>query len=350
MTADSVWRRFLQSVGNHRFPPPRVAGPAQARAVREALSAFLARNEDRFRRLFLYGEALAPVDAERLWVQVLAAAGYVKEVFGVAIRPCVRVFFLDDLFIATDLLARNDAEQVPPLTLEEVFLVRSMDIRKGDHVLELCLGSGVNALTAIRRRASRAVGVDKSPRALAFVAVNAAVNRSQQHRDVFLETFRGDLFEPIAGDDRFDLIIANPPFELAPPDNLNRRRGVDGLDVVRALLPGVPERLRPGGRFEMYTWSPGGEAWERATELTLAAFPGFSVEVRRVDGLTLESRIAAFRDHPGYAAWRSRLALQRVTHFWGIHIRAHRDGPPGLVRIDAMPEIYACDKTLARWE
>lgn len=331
MTADSVWRRFLRSVGVHRFQPPRVAGHAQARAVREALTAFLDRSEDRFRRLFLHGEALAPENDERLWMHVLAAAGYVKEVFGIAIWPCVRVFFFDGLFIATDRLTRDDEDQVFSLMMEQVFFVRSMVVRKGDHVLDLCLGSGVNALTAVRRGAARVVGVDTSARALAFAAVNAAVNRSREHRDVFLETMRGNLFEPIIGGDRFDLIVANPPFELTPPEarHLHQPRGgVDGLGIVRALLPRIPERLSPEGRFEMYTRSPGGEAWERVTELVHATFPEFCIEVRRVDGLPLDSRIAHFRDHPGYAAWRSRLALQRVSHVWGVHIRAHRGGPP----------------------
>jgi len=110
---DGVWRRFLRSVGVVRqFPPPRVEGDAQARAVRGALEAFLARDEDRFRRLFLGGEPLVLADAERPWMEVLVAAGYVTTILAGAVRPCVRVFFLDELFIATDLLAHHDEDQV----------------------------------------------------------------------------------------------------------------------------------------------------------------------------------------------------------------------------------------------
>ena len=52
--------------------------------------------------------------------------------------------------------------------LEQAFLVRTLDVRKGDRVLELCLGSGVNAISAARRGAARVIGVDS----LAFVSID----------------------------------------------------------------------------------------------------------------------------------------------------------------------------------
>src|SRR5579871_116703 len=264
-----------------RFPPPRIADAAQAHAVHGALAAFLARDEDRFRRLFLAEEPLVPEGAERSWIKILAAAGYVKATPEGALQACVRVSFLGELLIATDLLARHYEDQVCPLTFEQVFLVRSMEVRQGDHVLELCLGSGVNALAAARRGAARVVGVDISERALAFATANAAVNLPRERGYAPLETLRGSLFEPLAAEDRFDLILVNPPFEPVPPGAryfLHSHGGEDGLDIVRALLPGVPQRLRPGGRFEMYTWTPCGPTTEWVTDLVLAALPGFRVE------------------------------------------------------------------------
>jgi SAM-dependent methyltransferase len=354
MMNGGVWRRLLRSVGIiRRFPPPRIGDDTQARAVIEALDAFLALDEDRFDKLFIDGKPLAIKGAERPLMEVLAAAGYVKPVVASVFRPCVRVFLLDENLIATDLITQDDEDQVFSLMLEQIFLVRSMDVRKGDHVLELCLGSGVNALAAARRGAARVVGVDINKRALAFSAANAAVNLSRERGDPSLETLHGSLFEPLAPSDTFDLILVNPPFELVPPDTkyfLHSHGGEDGLDVIRAFLPGVQEQLRPGGRFEMFTWTPGDETSERVTDLVLAAFPGFRVEVRRVDGLPLEVRLGTFRDRPGYAEWRDRLTAQGLTHVWGVHIRAHRNGPAGLARIDATEEVRLCNETLANWE
>jgi SAM-dependent methyltransferase len=354
MMSDAVWQRLLRSVGIvRRFPPPRIENDAQARAVLGALGTLLVQDADRFDTLFLDGKPLVLKDAERPSVQVLAVAGYVKAVVADVIRPCVRVFLLDDCLIATDLLTHDDEDQVFSLMLEQIFLVRSMDVRKGDHVLELCLGSGVNALAAARRGAARIVGVDISERALAFATANAAINLSRERGEPPLETLRGNLFEPLTAGDRFDLILVNPPFELVPPNTryfLHSHGGEDGLDVVRALLPGVPKRLRSGGRFEMFTWSPGDEGSELVSDLVLAAFPGFRIELRRVDGLPLEERLNTFRDRPGYTEWRDRLASQGLTHVWGVHVRAHRDGPAGLMRIDATDEVRECKVTLSEWE
>ncbi len=337
-----------------RFPPPRIESDTQARAVRRALKAFLAHDEDRFCRFFQGGQPLVPKQAERSWMQVLAAAGYVKVTLARDVRPCVRVFFLgerDELLIATDLLTHHEEDQVFSLMLEQVFFVRTMDVRTGDHVLELCLGSGVNALAAARRGAARVVGIDVSERALAFAAANAAVNLSRKRGDPPLETLRGNLFEPLAAKDRFDLILVNPPFEPVPPGTryfFHSHGGEDGLDVVRAVLPGVRQRLRPGGRFEMYTCTLSDEKSEWATDLVLAELPGFRVEVRRINWVPLEACLATFRDRPGYTAWRARL-VARGAHVWGVHIRAFRDGPAGLARIDATNDIRACDATLSRW-
>jgi len=350
---ERIWRSIRRAAPEtRRFPPPRVDGEEQGRRVHAALAAFLAHDESRFRDLFLASKAIVPDAAERSWLEDLAAAGYVLPARGGAVAPCVRVFFLDELFIATDLLAHDDEDQVFSLMLEQVFLTRTMDVRQGDDVLELCLGSGVNAIAAARRGAARAMGVDVSPRALAFAQANAAVNLSRARGDVPLETLHGSLFEVVAHDDRFDLVLVNPPFELVPPGTryfLHSHGGEDGLDVVRALLPGVRARLKPGGRFEMYTWTPGDEGSERVTDLVLAAFPGYRIEVRRVDGLPLQARIERFRDNPRYGPWLDRLVRQGITHVWGVDIRALPDGPPGLVRIDAMDDVRACEDLLARW-
>jgi SAM-dependent methyltransferase len=319
--------------------------------VRSALDAFLAHDENRFRSLFLKAAPLKLDDVERPWMETLAAAGYVQATSTGAFRPCLRVFFLDDLFIATDLLAHDDEDQVFSLMLEQVFLVRSMDVRGRPYPGAVSRFRRERDAAA-RRGAARVVGVDINPRALVFAATNAAVNLSRERGEPPLERLRGNLFAPLPAEDRFDFIVVNPPFEPVPPDTgyfLHSHGGEDGLDVVRTLLPAVQDWLRPAGRFEMYTGTLGDTDSERASELVVAAFPGFCVEVRRVDRFPLEEVIARYVDRPGYAGWRARLTAQGLTYVWGIHVRVHREGPPGLMLIDAAAELRACDAVVARW-
>jgi methylase of polypeptide subunit release factors len=353
MMLERAWQWLLRaSAVEQRFPPPRIVDAVQARAVHEALKSLLDRNEDRFRSLFLKAQPLKPDDTERPWMEALAAAGYVQPGAGGAFRPCVRVFFLDGLLIATDLLAHQDEDQVFSLMLEQVFLVRSMDVRKGEHVLELCLGSGVNAIAASHCGAARVVGVDINPRALAFAAANAAVNLSRERGEAPVEMLQGNLFDPLSPDDRFDLVLVNPPFEPVPPDTeyfLHSHGGEDGLDVVRIILPQVQKWLHPGGRFEMYTGALGDDHTERASDLAVAAFPGFCVEVRLVDRFPLEEVFDRYVDRPGHAGWRRRLTDQGLTYVWGVHVRAHQNAAPGLVFVDSAAEISGCDTLVTRW-
>jgi hypothetical protein len=99
----------------------------------------------------------------------------------------------------------------------------------------------------------------------------------------------------------------------------------------------------------MYTWTLSDEKLEWATALVLAAFPDHRVEVRRAEWAPLEVCFTKFRDRPSFAAWRDRLISQGATSVWGVDIRALPDGPAGLVRIDAVDEVRACNVTVAQW-
>jgi len=75
--------------------------------------------------------------------------------------------------------------------------------------LDVGCGCGALALAAAQRGARRAVGVDVNARAVALARFNAALNGFAAD---FLE---GDLLAPVRGE-RFDLILAQPPFVAHP--------------------------------------------------------------------------------------------------------------------------------------
>jgi hypothetical protein len=113
--------------------------------------------------------------------------------------------------------------------------------------LDLCTGSGIQALMASRHSA-RVLAVDINPRAARCTRFNAEISGSNN-----VDVVVGDLFEPINGE-RFDLITANPPFVPSPLDNLRfRDGGPSGEDVQKRIIAGLPAHLAPGGFAQIVT-------------------------------------------------------------------------------------------------
>ena len=114
-------------------------------------------------------------------------------------------------------------------------------------VLDLCTGSGALAVTAAKAGAGEVVAADVSRRALLTVRCNAALN------GVRIRTVRGDLFDAV-GDDRFDVIVSNPPYVPDASGELptgGARRAWDAGSDGRAFLDRVcgdaADHLLPGG-------------------------------------------------------------------------------------------------------
>jgi ribosomal protein L3 glutamine methyltransferase len=121
-------------------------------------------------------------------------------------------------------------------------------------VLDLCTGSGCLAIIAAQRFPAAAVhAADISADALAVARINIAV-RGLESR---ITLFQGDLYRPL-GQNRYDLILANPPYVDAaamatlPPEYRHEPEmalagGVDGLDIVRRILSGAAMHLTAPG-------------------------------------------------------------------------------------------------------
>ncbi|CAE7353336.1 prmB [Symbiodinium natans] len=118
----------------------------------------------------------------------------------------------------------------------------------GLRVLDLCTGSGIAALHALRCGAQEVVAVDISPRAAEIAKVNGFINGL----DSKLTIHQGDLFEGIGEvHGVFDLMVANPPFVAVPASasaSLYVDGGSDGLAVTRRLVAGACERLEKASR------------------------------------------------------------------------------------------------------
>lgn len=125
--------------------------------------------------------------------------------------------------------------------------LRHEDLGRTARVLDLCAGSGALSVAAARMGAADVTAVDTSRRAVLSTWVNTRV------RGLFTRVRRGDLFEPVRGE-RFDVIVANPPYvpsahDVLPTGGAARcwDAGIDGRGVLDRICVEAPARLAPGG-------------------------------------------------------------------------------------------------------
>jgi protein-L-isoaspartate O-methyltransferase len=321
--------------------------PAQ---LRDELEAFYQRDHDRYREIFLSARSLLIRAPERDAFELFERAGLVRRRVQDAYAPCVRLFPLEGAFIATDLPTQREEDQVFSLMLEQLYIVSQMGVRAGDRALELCVGSGVNAVF-LSDVAQHVTAVDISPRALEFARFNLALNVAL-NPGTEVNLLQGSLFEPLGAEEQFDYILVNPPFELVPPAAQHFHHshgGEDGLDVVRRILADVGKHIAPGGRMELFTWSPGDEQHAVVVDLLRAAFPTGRIEVHRVETHPLDNRIRQFRGTSGFAEWRKRLLAAGHTHVLDVFVRIDAGGPAETVVLEQPKVIAEATAILEEW-
>ena len=165
----------------------------------------------------------------------------------------VDLFCVDGLYIATDhrymLLAEDQLSEDPVMYVgaDSQGLVYSAPRYPVQQLLDLCCGGGIQGLVA-SRYAQQVTAVDLNPRAIRFARFNAQLN------DIRNIQFRlGSLYEPIKGQ-RFDTILANPPFVPSPSNDLGfRDGGATGEDILAAIIEGSAAHLTPNGHVFIVT-------------------------------------------------------------------------------------------------
>jgi len=119
-------------------------------------------------------------------------------------------------------------------------LIEAVSISKGDRVLEVGCGSGILALHCAKAGAA-VIASDISADAARCTRANANRNGLK------LEVRVGNLLEGI--EDRFDLIVFNPPYlPKGAPDDRRWTGGESGIELAIAFLEQCRERLSDRGR------------------------------------------------------------------------------------------------------
>jgi SAM-dependent methyltransferase len=220
-----------------------------------AISAWLVNADPRLElliRAFYLGEAVEMRQAEKIIPEKVLRDFLESRLLtrdGERLRPACMLTHFGELIIACDFRRRMETGAVADLVIgvnaTTRLLARCGILRSGSKVLDLGTGCGTLALVAAPFAAS-VVGTDVNRRALSFAEFNRALNGLSNVSFLF-----GDRFEPVAGK-RFDLIISNPPFFLAPVSGLlycDNSMELDGF--VESLARGAPQFLEEGGVFQM---------------------------------------------------------------------------------------------------
>ena len=202
-------------------------------------------------RLFYLGETVAMSQGERLIPQEilyrLLTSGLLER-DGERLQPACMLTHFGELIFASDSWRRAEAcaaDLVLGVNPTTQLLAGCSMLRPGESALDIGTGCGTLALAAAAS-ASSVIGTDINRRALNFSGINAALNGASNV--LFLQ---GDRFEPVAGR-RFDSIICNPPFFLAPVSGLlycDNSLELDGF--VESLARSAPQFLEVNGVFQM---------------------------------------------------------------------------------------------------
>lgn len=187
-----------------------------------------------------------PLDEQRL----LARAGLLS-LGGGKVKARLRLDCVGPLWLLADrrfhgtdrgALRLPPGDMVYPPGSDSTLLAGVVARLRGERVLDLCTGSGVQGLIAAPS-AAEVVGVDISMRAVALASINARLNRIGN-----FTSRQGDLFAPVRGE-TFDLVIANPPFVPGPRRGPSYHSGGPRGDrVLRRIVAGLPRHLRRHGR------------------------------------------------------------------------------------------------------
>lgn len=169
------------------------------------------------------------------------------------------------------LIPRQDTEILAERCIE---LVQELG-GQGTRVLDMCTGSGCIAVSiAYYCPEARVTACDVSKAALEIAGINAWQAGVQSR----VEFRRGDLFEVLNSEERFDIIASNPPYiETAIVEQLQSEvrdyepyialdGGADGLDFYRRIVEEAPKYLVTGGYIALEIGYNQGESVSKLME------------------------------------------------------------------------------------
>lgn len=190
--------------------------------------------------------------------------------------------FSNGLAIRTEVFLKRDPRRILPLGGPQCSLMNHMlgfpEMLHEKQVFEPFAGSGGLGFMALKAGAQHVDFLDINPRAAEFHRGNADLNSFSSDQ---FATITGDIFDFVP-EQKYDLILANPPFVPTPPGvegTLTSNGGSDGSLFVDVLLDRFEEFMDPSGRALVYVLQFAREARPLMFERLSQMAPSRSVEV-----------------------------------------------------------------------
>ncbi len=215
-------------------------------------------------RLFLLQQSVARDEARRAvkptlledWVEI----GLIR-LAGNDARATVELYPYQDLLVASDWQATKP-DEVMGVAASTRALARMTIRRRAGLALDLGTGCGIlGFLTA--SHSEQVFATDLNPRAVFMAQFNAQLNGISN-----MVCLEGNLFEPVQNQ-KFDLIVCNPPFVVAPgPGYLHTHSGMRADRLCETIVRTAPAFLREGGYCQLLcNWvQVGGQDWRERLE------------------------------------------------------------------------------------
>lgn len=294
------------------------------RIAHDCLSNWLERHVGAYRELFELGLTLSSgLSGDP---GSLLELGFVESVDDVLIAPrCVYPY--DGLFVLCDRPNDPALDRVFSVFQDESLLLAEwVDVERGDTVLDIGTGSGIVALLAAKRGATKVFASDINDRVRKYFEMNLLLNGFSDiveyvHSDVFRSFDRGT----------FDVIVANPPFVPVPRGCrffLHSDGGPFGTKIVERIVEESPSFLSDRGRLNLVSLSLGGPTGLRITEIcnrtagTDSGVPIWIAPIYREEPIDIGRFTQTFRLADNFREWVGEFRAMGYEHlgFYAVHL------------------------------
>ena len=280
---------------------------------------------------------------------------------GTEVIAAVKLLLFQNLVVAFDLTSIMQT----PLRKNYVMGIGSSTIalsnltirRQSRRTLDLGAGCGVHAFLAAPH-SDHTVAVDINPRAVQLAQFNAKLNAISN-----IECLQGDFFKPVT-DQKFDLVVSNPPFVISPETRfIYRDGGMEADSVTRKIVREVPRFLHEGGFCQILcNWAEtNGQDWQKRLENWFEG-TGCDAWVMRSESLTAATYASTWIKHTEFfdqatkfaerfqkwMAYYERLGIESVGA--GLITMRKAEGKANWFSADESPKkmLGPCGESIAR--